>query len=314
MKTALLCILIAGFCISCAESPFGAFVENCVTETFQSAQVPPECMAVVEAVNEQIQPPTGLNIELVFLEDVGDRESVYAAAALWSERIEAVQPVRAKFDTRNAFYFDWEQAAEMPNTQVDQVIEGALIFVGLNETRIGRGFALLSWFDENDNIIQPDTKPRAGYISLPAGAYYEGSQESARVELAAHEIAHALGVSYSIWHQDVRQRANDRWHHVGANCRQGYRDMGATSHQYIAGAPLANDRSHWHPERFSGALMAPVVYEGSPITAVTLGALADVGWPVKMETAQPFSLRSAKALNQGWACHLEVEPHAHTAH
>lgn len=240
-----------------------------------------------------------LNIEIIFVEAVGDSESVLKAADLWADRIEKTDPIYAKFDTRNGFYFNWAERTQMPNIKIDQVVAGFLLLVGLNESRLGYGYPLVSWYNENRQIIQPDVRPRVGYVSLPSRAYYEGSQESARVELAAHEIGHALGIAHDLWYPELKKRS-ERWYHIGANTREAYRAMGASNTQYIQGVPLADDKNHWYSGPFDGALMGNTVYEGAPITAVTLGALADRGWATRMELAQPFDpFVSSKVLQLG---------------
>lgn len=111
-------------------------------------------------------------------------------------------------------------------------------------------------------------------------------------ETVRHEIGHILGMAAgtAAWDELVRDHA-----FLGRNAVAAFLDLGGQG----AEIPLEDDgyRSHWSEAEMGGELMSPRigVSERPPLSAITLGALADLGWVVDMSVAEDYAVGAAKA-------------------
>ena len=128
--------------------------------------------------------------------------------------------------------------------------------------------------------------------------------------VALHEIGHSLGIG-TTWSYDAEY---DKYNSVGGN---GWKDSGmlrdlhgADAHfagpQAIAAfdqaggtnyqgakVPVTRYGSHWHRSVLAGELMA--LSYGNALSAITLGALSDLGYTVDFSAADPYELPSPGA-------------------
>lgn len=111
-------------------------------------------------------------------------------------------------------------------------------------------------------------------------------------EIVRHEIGHILGMAAgtAAWDELVQDHA-----FLGRNAVAAFLDLGGQG----SGVPLEDDgyRSHWSEAEMGGELMSPWigVAERPPVSAITLGALADLGWVVDMSVAEDYTVGAAKA-------------------
>lgn len=111
-------------------------------------------------------------------------------------------------------------------------------------------------------------------------------------ETVRHEIGHILGMAAgtAAWDELVQDNA-----FLGRNAVAAFLDLGGQG----SGVPLEDDgyRSHWSEAELGGELMSPRigVSERPPLSAITLGALADLGWVVDMSVAEDYTVGAAHA-------------------
>ena len=115
--------------------------------------------------------------------------------------------------------------------------------------------------------------------------------------LAMHEIAHALGFG-SLWdltNPSAGSSGSVDTHFPGAKAVAAFNAAGGRS--YTGGkVPVANVNpgrdAHWRGSMFSGELMAPTIstLTTAALSAISIQALADLGYTVKTSSADPFSV------------------------
>ena len=122
-------------------------------------------------------------------------------------------------------------------------------------------------------------------------------------ETILHEMAHALGFTADIWESlgliAGRGLAAPRF--LGEQAIAAYNDIffGITDPddpEYQTDVPLEGNQSppgsrdsHWRESVFNAELMSPVIDPaGNPISRVTIGAFADMGYTVDLNAADPY--------------------------
>ncbi|MYE13558.1 MAG: hypothetical protein F4X99_18270 [Gammaproteobacteria bacterium] len=126
--------------------------------------------------------------------------------------------------------------------------------------------------------------------------------------VAMHELAHALGFG-TLWyrHSLVRYPSRDAagdpvdtdrdTHFTGAHASAAFDAAGGTAYEGRSvpventGGPGSRD-GHWRESVFRAELLSPRVAPGQiePLSAITLQAFADMGYPVDASRAEPYSL------------------------
>jgi|GEM_PF-1629350 len=119
--------------------------------------------------------------------------------------------------------------------------------------------------------------------------------------VALHEMAHVLGLG-TLWRLFGLNTENSQpggvriAEYVGPNALREYNTLldaaglGATDATFV---PLANEPgfAHWDEDLFGSELMTPFVAPGAlPFSALSIGALADLGYTVNYAAADPYSL------------------------
>ena len=125
-----------------------------------------------------------------------------------------------------------------------------------------------------------------------------------------HEMGHVLGIG-SLWdhHALLRDPSLEvgrevDTHFAGAKAIRAFGWVGGASYTGGAKVPVANwgtrsgtDDSHWRKNVFGNELMTGSISPGSsPLSAVTVASLADLGYAVRMDLAEAYRLPAAAAL------------------
>ena len=113
--------------------------------------------------------------------------------------------------------------------------------------------------------------------------------------LASHELGHVLGIG-TTWHDLVRTSGDP--HFSGPLAVAAFDDAGGVGY---AGAkvPLrsASDTGHWRVPVLQGELMGP--FGGGALSAITVQALADIGYGVDAAQADAYTLPNGAAASGG---------------
>lgn len=123
-------------------------------------------------------------------------------------------------------------------------------------------------------------------------------EQSGRLQgVVLHEMGHVLGIG-TLWNHllstDTSSCASaTRVRHGGSRAQHEYRQLGGL----LAGVPVEDQHSlgtkcgHWKEDVFQTELMTGFASAGHmPLSRLTLGALADLGYRVNLALADPYTL------------------------
>ena len=222
------------------------------------------------------------NIDLVFLDDftTEEREMWYRVVNRWES---AVQTELPDYEFSNASVFECgDHSIRIP---VGEQIDDLRIYItkfdepplelseraqGYGGPRIMRGSSSMP------------SMPIIGCIGI--------KQELPNFDLwtvGLHGIGHVLGIG-SIWDDSGMLRGlNADTHFAGPQAIAAFEQDGGTNYQG-AKVPTEQDGNHWRSSVLFGELMLPG--SGVFLSAITLGALSDLGYSVDLSAADPYVL------------------------
>ena len=153
-------------------------------------------------------------------------------------------------------------------------------------------------FDEIDHLKRrangwggPMVRRRSS--SMPIIGCVGIDQNISRVDkiwnIGLHEIGHVLGIG-SFWEDSGMLRdLNGDPHFAGPQAIAAFNQAGGTNYQG-AKVPTEQDGGHWRSSVLSGELMTPIYSDDNVLSAITLGALSDLGYSVNFSAADPYVL------------------------
>lgn len=141
--------------------------------------------------------------------------------------------------------------------------------------------------------------PYHGFMQFDSADLEAMLQDGTLQKVVEHEMGHVLGLG-TLWEQNglVSKNNNGTWFYTGNNALNQYRIMsGNASKTYIpvessTGSP-GSDGSHWAENVFGTELMTPFSSGTMPISRITVGSLADLGYAVDMTRADPYSISAS---------------------
>lgn len=115
-------------------------------------------------------------------------------------------------------------------------------------------------------------------------------------DIVLHEMAHVLGIGAWLVRGEVTDLLGDP-RFTGAVASAAYQDLGGSGLVPLEdGGGLGTRWVHWRESLFGNELMTGYLNRGgTPMSTLTIGALADLGYGVDMAQAEPYSLPSAAA-------------------
>jgi hypothetical protein len=156
------------------------------------------------------------------------------------------------------------------------------------------------------------TRERDGRLTTAVGVIevHQGAEpipeDADLAGLLIHELGHVLGIGVNWWWNLPGQAPLAHGHEVGADpvftgsaARRAF--LAAGGGRYAGPAvPLARDLAHWRPSVFGREAMGPVWDPGQlyPLSAVTLGALEDLGYVVRYDAADAYALPALESSEQ----------------
>jgi len=140
------------------------------------------------------------------------------------------------------------------------------------------------------------------------------------VNVILHEMGHVIGIG-TIWgNLGLVQNAGDEIHFTGTQAVAEYQSIFNTSDNFV---PVQTDGGpgtaggHWDEDVFANELMTGFLDGGvtNPISRITVGALADMGYQVNLNAADPYSPpgdgSSRKSGETVWGGHGHTHTHLH---
>ena len=214
---------------------------------------------------------------------------VSAAAARWAEVIVGDKPANRAQGLD--ICFDGQAA-------MDEMVDDIVIFVR-TVSFDGPGGALAA--------AGPCAIRGAGFIPYVGIIEIDASDlPTLNTAIVQHEIAHALGFG-SIWtdHGLLGGGGTTDPFFGGAQATQRYIALGGVANG--AGVPVEGSAagpgtadSHWRESVLKNELMTGFVQAGAnPLTAITIGAMADIGYQVDFATAEAFTVTPSAGLAAG---------------
>jgi hypothetical protein len=194
-----------------------------------------------------------------------------AAAARWSQII----TVDIADATYNGQFVD------------DLVIDASVNFIDGANGILGRAGP--------DYVRLPSYLPIHGHMEFDSTDLVTMVNQGILDEVILHEMAHVLGVG-SIWTNKGLLIGDASYYgFTGANALAEYRAMSgnnsATSVPVEPGSRGGSSGSHWAESVFQNELMTPTTGPGNtmPLSRLTVASLADLGYTVNMNAADPYS-------------------------
>ena len=127
------------------------------------------------------------------------------------------------------------------------------------------------------------------------------------LRVALHEIGHVLGIG-TTWDNFIQNSSGDT-HFSGPRAIAAFDDAGGRDYTG-AKVPVEENGGHWRASVIKGELMR-AKGSGEALSAITIQALADLGWVVDVTQANPYTLPSvavAKASAKVAAPSTHAEP------
>ncbi len=241
-------------------------------------------------------PASGFDIQLGFASGVSaDLESaVRTAAATWEAILRDTEfPDIAVNDTFSCTVAGTEFEVELG------VVDDLVIAVAAHTEEAGGTVALASICA----VRVSDDSPVFGVIRFDNADVDRVARAGNLVEVAMHEIAHVLGMGVGPnWHSLLANPSESLpdadTHFPGRRAIAAFNAAGGTG--YTGGkVPVENggDDAHWRESVMGAENMTPQFTVGAahPVSAITLQALADLGYRVNAALAEPYSVSPAPA-------------------
>lgn len=131
-----------------------------------------------------------------------------------------------------------------------------------------------------------DGLPRAGVVTIHAGWIGWLHDNGYLGDLVVHEIGHVLGFGDVPWAQFMEGAAPDFWF-SGPRAVAEWSRLGG-----VPPVPLNPVGNHWDDLATQNEVMSCYLEAGMnhPLSALTVAAMADLGYHVNLEAAEPWSL------------------------
>ena len=157
---------------------------------------------------------------------------------------------------------------------------------------------VVSFNDDDDDALGGWAGPRVlretSHLSVVGCMGFNLDDNRVSLWIALHEIGHVLGIGTRPWDNNgfVQKSPNDV-HFNGPLAIAAFNDAGGRNYTGKK-VPLEEDWGHWRQSVLRGELMEPVGWNVS-VSAITIQALADIGYSVDVTQADPYTLPRAAA-------------------
>ncbi len=174
----------------------------------------------------------------------------------------------------------------------DRIVDDVLIFAQMVAIDGPRGVLA----GAGPCVVRADGSPLVGIIMVDEADVGRMSMDGfSLTSVMAHEMGHVIGIgSTGDWNSLIAGPASDPYFN-GAAAKVQYYAAGGTLPNAVpleAGGGGGTARAHWRESDFGRELMTGYLNAGvlNPLSAVTVGALADMGYPVSYAGADPYAV------------------------
>lgn len=169
---------------------------------------------------------------------------------------------------------------------LDETITGVVIFA--RELDLGTGIVAQA----AACILRPDGRTVIGFVEMNT-RFLGTITETQLVETMVHELAHAFGFGSAWRRADGFQRfvstiGTPRW--TGPVAAANFALLRNTAAWTGPLVPIAPDLAHWNGITFRGETMEPTLRPQNRLSAITVGALADMGYVVNDRSWERYAL------------------------
>ncbi len=258
----------------------------------------------------------GLSVERLFDIDlifVGEgfsqshRDLLNEAAATWESVITAdVSDVSDwEFNTNDLEWWAGSNGERIFGHIVDSKnIDDVRVYVGMDNLEDLHGYARSLWTRWSDI-------PFNGYVVLSQDMLAKESDQYI-IRVMIHELGHVLGFGIPSWDTLLENHSPDQdldTYFPGVLAHQAFDEAGGRWYRQN-GVPVQNTgngrASHWRQSTLGAEIMTPSRADG-PLSAITIQALADLGYEVDPSRAEPYQVPpqgSAKVVvaEPRWRC------------
>ena len=219
------------------------------------------------------------DIELVFLDDFteAEQELWHLIAKHWEAAIQTELP---DYEFSNALVVEFvDHSIRIP---AGELIDDLRIYITKFDKIDPRGRRVGGY--GGPRLLRSSSMPLIGHIGIEQEV---STREQQLWSTGRHEIGHVLGIG-TIWEYSRMLRGlNADTHFAGPQAIAAFDQAGGTDYQG-AKVPTEQDRSHWRDSVLAGELMG--TKGGYALSAITLGALSDLGYSVDLSAADPYDL------------------------
>ena len=113
------------------------------------------------------------------------------------------------------------------------------------------------------------------------------------MEITIHEIGHVLGIG-TLWYDLLQGTQGAYTHFKGPLAIRAFDDAGGRNYA-VEKVPVNPDGFHWRNDMFRNEVLSFNAALGQSLSAITVQALADLGWVVDVTQADPFILPPFKS-------------------
>jgi hypothetical protein len=238
---------------------------------------------------------TGHPIHLVYPKPVDPRyRSAFAAAAVrWSMILrstdlpEVVIPAGTDVCSGHA-----------PPLETEWEGKGTLVYVYVTDNLFPGALAAAAVCAVRADVVMPV----AGMMFFGRDAtarLYEEDGATGVSAVATHELAHVLGIG-SMWRDMIEGEASGDPHFPGPRATAAFDDAGGRDYTGRKVPVQFQIHGHWRRAVFPGEIMNPFYQgAGSALSAITLGALVDLGYTVDIDAADPYRLPAGEEIRPG---------------
>lgn len=169
---------------------------------------------------------------------------------------------------------------------LDETITGIVIFA--RELDLGTGIVAQA----AACILRPDGRTLVGFIEMNS-RFLTTLTDPQLIDTMVHELGHAFGFG-SAWERPggfsrfVSLAFPITW--TGPAARANFALLRNTAAYTGALVPISTDRGHWNGTVFRGETMEPFVRPQNRLSAITVGALADMGYVVNDRSWERYAL------------------------